>query len=120
MAKNDTTPEIVKVLAKDVKTDTIIKVPAEQAKVVNIEALSKTMNTATKGLIRVDVVMTTGINKGNKTYFVINGDEKLDTIPENFNLWKCLTSVGAYAVVAMVGALCYGLFSDKLVSFLLV
>lgn len=109
---SDKKPEIVKTLAKDIKIDDTVQVPAERAKVVSIEPLNKTLPTMSKGLLKIEVVMTSGINKGNKTSFVSKEDDKLDVVPKLSSWGDYIKgALGTILVLAVVG-LCYALFQN--------
>lgn len=107
-------PEIIKTLSKDVKADMVVQVPAERAKVLKVEPLSKSMPTMSKGVLKIDFEMISGINKGNKGSFVTKEDDKLDVVPEVKNLWDRLFTAGIGILIGTFGALCYGMFAQGL------
>ncbi len=105
-------PEIIKTLAKDLVKDDVIQVPAERAKITKIEPMSKSMPTMAKGILKVEVEMVSGINKGNKTAFVTKEDDKLDKIPQNTNWADYIKGALGATLFLALGSLCIALFTD--------
>lgn len=110
MSNSEKKPEMIKTLAKDIKPEMVIEVPAERAKVLKIEPLNKSIPTMSKGLYRIEVEMVSGINNGNKTSFVSKEDDKLLVIP-NVRSWADFIKGSLSTTLFLcMGVLCYGFF----------